>query len=340
MTERELMDLITYGEKLTLECKRCEKDIPKSVWETYSSMANTKGGTILLGIDEDPEALEYKHKFVITGVHNADKLLKDFWSIVNGDKVNVNVLIDSDVEVIPTKKGDVISIQIPQADYKKRPVYINGNPYKGAYKRNYEGDYHCTESEVNEMIRDAGDMGNDGVLIEGCSLEDIDLPTLRSYRFEYELRNPDHVWNRLDNKEFLIQLGGYKIDRISKREGLTAAGLLMFGTGLAVRENFDNILMDFRDECNATADRRWNDRVTYDGMWENNLYNFFKRVIPKLVLDIKRPFHMEGISRIDDTLVHKAVREAFINLIIHSDYMAGGVLKIIKRTNCLEFANP
>ena len=50
-----------------------------------------------------------------------------------------------------------------QADYKQRPVYINGNPIKGSYKRNNEGDYHCTEEEVKAMLRDANDSGNDAV---------------------------------------------------------------------------------------------------------------------------------------------------------------------------------
>ena len=50
---------------------------------------------------------------------------------------------------------------------------------------------------------------------------------------------------------------------------------------------------------------------------------------------------MEGIQRIDETPVHKAVREAFVNLIIHADYlMDAGVLKVIKKSDGFEFTNP
>lgn len=46
-------------------------------------------------------------------------------------------------------------------------------------------------------------------------------------------------------------------------------------------------------------------------------------------------------QRIDETPVHKAVREAFVNLIIHADYlMDAGVLKVIKRSDEFEFTNP
>ncbi len=115
----------------------------------------------------------------------------------------------------------------------------------------------------------------------------------------------------------------------------------MFGDGLAIRNEFANIFMDYRNESEITADVRWNDRITYDGTWENNLFNFFTKVIPKLTEDLKKPFKLEGIQRIDETPVHKAVREAFVNLIIHADYlMDAGVLKVIKRSDGFEFTNP
>lgn len=87
----------------------------------------------------------------------------------------------------------------------------------------------------------------------------------------------------------------------------------MFGTGQAIRERFDNVFMDYRNESQVTADIRWNDRITYDGTWENNLFNFFTKVTPKLTEDLKKPFKLEGgVQRIDDTPVHKAVGAAVI----------------------------
>ena len=79
----------------------------------------------------------------------------------------------------------------------------------------------------------------------------------------------------------------------------------------------------------------------YDGTWENNLFNFFSKATPKLTEDLPKPFKLEGIQRIDETQVHKAVREAFVNLIIHADYLSdAGTLKIIKKNKSFEFTNP
>lgn len=340
-TENELLELLTYGERLSLECKKAEKDVPKSIWETYSAFANTIGGTIILGaVEEKNNDTLFQDYQVKGGVHDADKIIKDFWNTINSEKVNESILKDEDVYTLETSQGVVIVISVPQASYKQRPIFINANPYKGTFKRNYEGDYHCTEEEVKEMLRDSNDAGNDGFLLEGYTMDDIDPETLQSYRNEFELKNPDHVWNADDNRKFLENLGCYMVDRNTKKEGLSMAGLLMFGKGLPVRERFDNIRMDYLDKTNLLPGMRWSDRVTYDGRWENNLYTFFKIVIKKLTSDLKRPFRLEGMTRIDDTPVHKAVRESVTNLIIHADYLLNGILKVQKLDNCLHLSNP
>lgn len=340
ISSEDIQELLKYGERITLECKDSRSEISKSVWETYSSFANTCGGVILLGVEEHMSEANIEKRFTFTDIKNPEIRIKEFWDTINSSKVSVNILLDNNVGYCDVDGHTVIWIEVPQADYKYKPVYINENPMKGSFKRNHEGDYHCTEEEVKAMLRDASDFGIDGGLLDGFSMEDIDLNTLKAYRIEYEHHNPDHVWNAVDNKEFLRNLGGYTIDRTTKREGLTTAGLLMFGKGLAIRERFDNIRMDYLDQTNLVAGARWSDRLTYDGAWENNLYNFTKRILPKLVSDLKRPFKLEGMVRIDDTVVHKAVREATVNMIIHADYHSTGILKVVKYDDGFLFSNP
>ena len=340
MTASEILEMLKYGEHIHLECKKAEPTLPNSVWETYSSFANTDGGLILFGIEEHIKEADFDRRFTFVQIKNPMQRIKDFWNTINSDKVSSNILVDADVGTCEINDTTIIWINVPQANYKQRPVYINGNPIKGTFKRNYEGDYHCTEDEVKSMMRDASDSGNDGGLLNGYTMEDIDLNALRSYRIEFEHQNPDHVWNGDDDQTFLKNLEGYTIDRITGKGWLTTAGLLMFGKGLAVRERFGNIRMDYIDESNLLPGSRWSDRLTYDGMWENNLYNFMRQVMPKLVSGLRRPFRLEGMVRIDDTPVHKAIREAVVNMIIHRDYMITGVLKIVKTDNGFIFSNP
>lgn len=134
---------------------------------------------------------------------------------------------------------------------------------------------------------------------------------------------------------------GFSFEGQQAVDWLAMAGLMMFGKGLSVQERFANFRMDYIDFCNLIGDERYSDRLTYDGRWENNLYQFFSRVIPKVTADIPRPFRMEGIQRVDDTPQHKAVREAFTNAIIHSDLlMDAGILRVEKHDDRLCFRNP
>ena len=339
MTTSYIKDLMLYGERINIEYKEAAGDLPKSLWETYSAFANTIGGVIVLGIKEHRNRYE-EDRFEIKGVADADKMLKSFWDTINSDKVSRNILFDDDVECIDYEGKTLIAIHVPMANYTMRPVYINKNLLSGSFKRNYEGDYHCTDEEVKSMLRDANENGNDGLMLENYDMNDIDLPTLHAYRNHFKISNLDHVFNHLDDKEFLRNMGGMTTDRITRREGLTMAGLMMFGKGLPVRDRFDNIRMDYIDKTNLIGDSRWSDRLTYDGTWENNLFNFFTRVMPKLTADLKRPFKLEGMERIDDTPVHKAVREAMTNMIIHADLFITGVLKVEKHDKEFLFSNP
>ena len=209
MDKNDIKRLLQKGERLTLEAKLAKTDVPKSIWESYSAFANTMGGTILLGVFEDMKEKDPAKRFRIEGVDDAEKIRKDFWNTINSNKVSDNILTDSDVEVVDVDGLQVVCIHMPMADWRVKPVYLNENVYKNTFKRNHEGDYHCTEQQVRAMIRDSYEGGNDGALMEHYDMNDVDPDTLRRYRTLFQFRNEGHVWNEVDDKTFLKNLGGY-----------------------------------------------------------------------------------------------------------------------------------
>ena len=62
MNMQELKELIYQGEKVDIECKKAEKNVPKSAYESYSAFANTKGGYIILGVREDKTKTDPKER--------------------------------------------------------------------------------------------------------------------------------------------------------------------------------------------------------------------------------------------------------------------------------------
>lgn len=214
----DVRELLSEGEHTTLECKRATNSVPNSVWDTYSAFANTNGGTILLGVDENKDE-NGVNRFTITGVCDSEKIRKDLWNIVNNkEKVSANLLHDKDIQVVDAEGKLVVVIRVPQASYSMRPIYINNNITRGTFKRGHEGDYHCTEQDIKMMVRDSNELGNDGMLLEYYTMDDIDIPTLEGYRQMFQTQNPNHYWNSYTHTDFLKHLSCFAKDRQTGKE--------------------------------------------------------------------------------------------------------------------------
>ena len=147
----DFSNIESYRENNRIEAKKAIGGLPESIWETYSAFANTLGGIILLGVEE----LRDK-SFRAVDLPSPQWLIEDFWDIVNNPKrVSVNVLSPKNVTVEEIQGKRIVAIRIPRAEPKDMPVYIDGNLFRGTYKRNGEGDHHCTPDEIYMMMRAA-----------------------------------------------------------------------------------------------------------------------------------------------------------------------------------------
>ena len=106
----------------------------------------------------------------------------------------------------------------------------------------------------------------------------------------------------------------------------------MFGNEYEIVREYPNYFLDFREMVNDITE--WSDRVY------SNIFDFYRRIVTKLVQDLKVPFRLEGIIRIDDTPQHKAVREALANCLVNADYYGRGGVVILKHRDRLVFENP
>lgn len=337
----DIIRLIREGEGFQLEMKACGASLPSSVWETYSAFANSRGGVILLGVTEH-KAASGSGRFEVTGVADANKVVTDFFNMLNNpQKVSCNVLVDSDVRIVEVEGKDVVYIYVPEANYRNKPIYINNNLQSGSYKRLFEGDRHLSKTELTLLIRDSSD-DIDSQIIECYGMQDIDEETLRIYRQSFLHKNPHHAYENLDGKEFLMKMGGYAVDRKKALEGLTMAGLLMFGKGQSIHEVFPSFRVDYLDRIDILPgdDLKWNDRLTDDGRWEDNLYNFLLLTLRKLLFTLPSEGRIVDGSRKDGGVLYDAVREAMVNSLTYCDYKLGGVLRIDRMTDKIVMRNP
>ena len=326
--------LSEYQENNRIEAKLSAGGLPRSTWETYSAFANTLGGLILLGVQENSDK-----SLKAVGIANPNKLIHDFWNIINNpNKVSMNILTDNDVSIEDVEGNPIIVINVPRARRSDRPIYIDGNPLSGSYRRRGEGDYKCTREEMQAMYRDAASETQDMLVLDEMSLDAFDRDSLHRYRMRMRNLRSGHVWEELSDEDFLLRIGG-AAKSTDGRLHPTSAGLLMFGYEYEILREYPHYFLDYREQLDNTV--RWADRViSSSGDWSGNLYDFYFRIYNKLTQDIKVPFAIEGDTRIDDTPVHVALREALVNCLVNADYYGPRGVVIIKYQDHFEFSNP
>lgn len=317
----DFSNLEHYRENNRIEAKRSLGGLPLSMWETYSAFANTLGGIILLGVEE------YRDKSLhAIDLPEPERLVSEFWALVNNPaRASVNILAKEHVEIQNVDGSRIIVITVPRAQRFDKPVYIDGNPLSGSYRRNGEGDYRCTREEVESMLRDAAVQTLDMRLLTDMGSEIFDRDSVRRYRAQVRSLRPGYAGEALDDRDFLCQLGAAGRDE----NGLmhpTAAGLLMFGRLAWIIREFPDFRLDYQERMDASGG------LTYrldsaSGNWSGNLYDFYFQVSARMVGNI-------------GGAVHDALREALANSLINADYYGKRGLSVVKRMDMITISNP
>lgn len=331
-------EIRSLKENNLIEFKKAKGGLPKSLWESYSAFANTNGGVIVLGIDEPQKNMFISGKLTDFEV---EELQKSFWdNINNSNKINVNILVDKDVYIDEYDGYPILVIKIRRANRFEKPVYINNNVYNGTYRRNHQGDYHCTKAEVDLMIKDSSNQSNDKTCLEEFTIEDFDLGSISSYKQMLKASNPSHIFLTMTDEQFYLNLGIIKKDKNGVLHP-TRAGLLMFGKEYRITDEFSHYFLDYQDHRIETPEIRWIDRVqSSSGDWSGNVFDFFFKVYNKMIQGLSIPFKLDGAIRVDDTEMHRAVREALCNALTNADYYGTRGVVIKKYNDRIEFSNP
>ena len=233
---------------------------------------------------------------------------------------------------------NVIAIYVQKAENNSIPVYLNGD-ITNAYVRLNTGDHKLSPAELKNFLSSYTKINQDNKVIPNTSISEIHLPTLDKYRQYIKNYNSTSPLLALDDLSFLKKINAYQRDLKTRENGLTYAGLLMFGKLDIIRSLLPHYLLEYKSK---ETDHRYDDRITCDELEEGNLFEFYLKVAPKLFdLAKNKHFALDQLTRSEDNLITGALREAFINMLTHSDYLNDRVtLKISQTSNTLNFENP
>ncbi len=323
MNKQELIQKLGDIEWEDFEVKEAKSDLPKSSWETVSAFSNTAGGWLVFGVKKEGK------KYEILGVDNPEKIKRDFICVLRGnDKFNNKIKAECKKYSFGDKM--VLAFYIPQEHPREKPIYFNGQ--RNTFIRTASGDQRATQEEIDSFYRNASFGEKDNELTR-VGFKELDLETIKSYRNFFAQVNPTHRYNGLDDKELLNKLGALKGDKA------TYGGLLVFGQEEILTNEFPNYRIEYLEidgQSYEEAPERYSFRISS----EKNLFLTFFDIYERLLKITEIPFSVKQGARDDDPPHLQAIREALVNLIIHSDYFSKSNPRMRVFSDRYEFYNP
>ncbi|MCP5106726.1 MAG: winged helix-turn-helix transcriptional regulator [bacterium] len=301
VNENTILDLAAKGESETLEFKR---SFDKDAIEAITAFANTKGGIILVGVDDDGD---------IRGTTVNKETIQNW---LNNVKQATVPSVIPDMETVEVGKKKVIFIKV--VEYPIKPVAV-----KGRYiKRVKNSNHHMDINEVTNLHLKTFNTSWDYYIDNNHSVEDISLEKVRKFielaNKHKDVKNTDdpvRVLNKFELvRENKITYGGYLLF-VEGHSGLTTIELGRFQTPAIIKDSV-TLKDDLISEVEAVMD-------------------FIKKHINKAYIFTG---NVQREERWDYPL--DAIREIVVNAIVHRDYRdaSDSVIKIFD--DRIEFYNP
>jgi ATP-dependent DNA helicase RecG len=323
LNKQELINKLQDIEWEDFEVKEAKFEVPKSSWETVSAFSNTSGGWLIFGVKKLGKQYE------ILGVSNPEKISEDFLNVLRAkNKFNKIIFVKSKKYTFDNKV--ILAFYVPQKSLNEKPIYYDNQ--SNTFIRTGSGDRKATKEEIDSFYRNAS-FGEKDQEVTDLTLEHLDTETIKQYRNYFAQINPAHRYLGLSDNEFLEKLG------VLNKNKVTFAGLLVFGKDDSIIKKIPPYRLEYL-EISGISYEDAPTRYDYRLSSESNLYQTFFLIYERLLKKIEVPFSIKQGVRDDDPPHLQALREALVNLIIHTDYFSKSNPRIRVFNNRFEFYNP
>ncbi|MFO8110833.1 MAG: helix-turn-helix domain-containing protein [Thermoplasmata archaeon] len=311
MEKEELKGLIREGESEVVEFKGSLK-LHNSIGEAISAFSNSKGGIILIGIEDSGK---------ISGVDLGNNTLE---KLANRIKVDTDPSIYPKISSNKLDGKDMIVIEIEE--YHEKPVFYKDK----AYKRVGKSTHRLNASEMRKLAKNSGSkIYWDEQICERATLDDIDEDKVREFLKTAENKRD------LDMRYNSIQDALRKLDVL--RDGrLTNACALMF------TKESQRFFLQSEIKCGrfkGTSTKEFIDMAEFSGPVHEQVdrsEKFVLRNIRKAAWI--EPGKIERQEKWEYPL--DAVREAITNAVVHRDYQSTSNVQIRIFDDRIEVWNP
>lgn len=300
-----------HNDDADYEAKSCATTLSKSVWESVSAFANTDGGTLLLGVNEN-------ENFTVPPQFDADKTINQFVDgMGDGSKDGAKVVSPPPYSIHrDTLDGArMVSVQVHENDAAHKPCYVRSKSIStGSYKRQDDKDILLSPTELFETQNVYEPSEADRMPITDADRSDLDDATVTAiidaHRDTKALRGAHSEIQQLERLNILDKEGHVRL-----------AGLLI--ASIYPQQFFPRLYVDVavHPGINKSQDGevRFLDRVQCDGRLQEMVDDAVKAVLRNL-----RTYSLiEGTGRRDVPEIPTTVlREAIANAVVHREYDA------------------
>jgi ATP-dependent DNA helicase RecG len=313
MTALELLNIIENGEDSKHQFKETVKD-SKKLADELVAFTNSRGGMIIIGIDNNGKI----HGLTRSEIDKINQHISN--AATNSVRPAINVITEN----IDIENKKIIVVHVNEGINK--PYCDNEGAFwvkSGSDKRKV-----TSPEELQRLFQGSGKIYADEGLIEGSTIEDIDL-----YRFsEYFLKVYKRDFREIEHSlETLLE----KLN-LAKYGKLNLAGLLLFGKNPSrFRPAFIIKAVNFFG--NDPMRRDYRDSEDIEGVLERQ----YKDGMAFLLRSLKKtqqgqPVNSLGILEVSQV----ALEEILQNAIIHRDYFKNAPIRIFVFDNRIEIISP
>lgn len=297
----EVLALLRKGESDTVEFK---ESFDRQVIETLAAFANTKGGSVLLGVSDSGE---------VAGIEVGKESAQN-WT--NQIKQSTGNALFPDGESLRVKRKPIFVLSVPEHPIK--PVACRGRYFKRVKNSNHQ----MTLSEVVDAHLKTFNTSWDYTIDDSHTVEDISIDKVLAFA--------ERIRTTHDSLSFEDPLTLLRKFEILRDGGITRAGFLLFAAG---ETSFTTIELGRFQTPTLIKDGA---RLKTDLISEvDGVMAFIKKHINKAYVITGAPQREE---RWDYPL--EALREIVINAIVHREYASSSdsIVKIFD--DRLEVFNP
>ncbi|NTU50426.1 MAG: ATPase [Desulfobulbaceae bacterium] len=319
MIENDIIELIQQGESLTLEFKSDFKGLPdRELVEAVVSLANTDGGEVLLGVEDDGR---------ITGLHARHLAVSGIPSLV-ANKTNPAIVVR--VEKCEAQDKVFARITVP----KSRQLVSTSDGTLLRRRLKLDGTPEAVPFYPHEFIQRQSSFG----IIDPSAmrLEEIDSSQLDPLQ-RLRIRN---AIKKYGGEQSLLVLADDELDGalglVVEQQGRkcpTVAGLLMLGTEFLLRQHLPSYEVAF--QVLRGTDVRVNE------FYRKPLLETFEEVELQFKPWVVEEEIQVGLFRVPvPNFDRRAFREAFVNALVHRDFSALGAVHVKLDDEGLTISNP